>query len=568
MQYSIVGDSYAVGIDNTDDYFKISYAATAGTAVLGTNDRLIIDASGNVGVGSTSPPTNFYVSESNTDTVPAFELEQLSTGDAGMQFSISGDSYVVGIDNTDDKFKISYASTAGTAVLGTADRFAIDADGSVEVGTGGTINNATGAGDLYVLSDLEVDGLIYGDGTNISNVVASSVAVDSLDFAQFEDTLDLDASTEMNFGAYNFNMDLDSTGDFQIMDAGVVQHIFYDTGDVRIGESNEFYMDTSEAGVGFGTSAPQTNMHLYESNTDTEPGFELEQVSTGDAGMQFSIGGDSYAIGIDNTDDDFKISYAATAGTAVLGTNTQMSIDSAGGFGVGSDVVPSTMKMVISDDIPRLAFHNNDADPNATGEEDEIGGIFFGGTYDGTNYDYGALIVAEVDADWTSSHRGADLYFKTQDALSGLLRRMVIAADGNVGIADNTPTYKLDVNGTIRGYTITDSSDRRYKENIEPIGSVLEKLMKIRGVFYNWIDRENHGDQVNVGFIAQELEPHFPELVRTDSDGYKSVTYGKMTAILVEAIKELKESQEQKDQEIDLLKQALCKKDSSYVFCQ
>ena len=38
--------------------------------------------------------------------------------------------------------------------------------------------------------------------------------------------------------------------------------------------------------------------------------------------------------------------------------------------------------------------------------------------------------------------------------------------------------------------------------------------MQLRGVFYNWIDRESHGDQVNIGFIAQELEPYFPELVR------------------------------------------------------
>jgi hypothetical protein len=104
---------------------------------------------------------------------------------------------------------------------------------------------------------------------------------------------------------------------------------------------------------------------------------------------------------------------------------------------------------------------------------------------------------------------------------------------------------------------------------------VLDKLMQLRGVFYNWIDRESHGDQVNIGFIAQELEPYFPELVRTDTDGYKSVTYGKMSAVLVEAVKELNDKLDQKDKELDSLQSELdslrsylCAKDASASLCQ
>jgi len=111
------------------------YTATDATPSINT-ERMRIDSSGNIGMGTASQQTNVHIVESNTDTVPAMEIEQLSTGDAALQFSIVGDAYAVGIDNSDDdKFKISYASTAGTAALGTNDRLTIDSSGNVGIGT-------------------------------------------------------------------------------------------------------------------------------------------------------------------------------------------------------------------------------------------------------------------------------------------------------------------------------------------------------------------------------------------------------------------------------------------------
>jgi hypothetical protein len=68
--------------------------------------------------------------------------------------------------------------------------------------------------------------------------------------------------------------------------------------------------------------------------------------------------------------------------------------------------------------------------------------------------------------------------------------------------------------------------------------------MKIRGVNYyfkyNDFKDKNFSKEKQIGFIAQEIETIFPELVFTDEDGYKSVDYAKITPVLVEAIKELK----------------------------
>jgi hypothetical protein len=78
-------------------------------------------------------------------------------------------------------------------------------------------------------------------------------------------------------------------------------------------------------------------------------------------------------------------------------------------------------------------------------------------------------------------------------------------------------------------------SDIRFKENIRPIENVLSRIGESRGVLY---DRKDTGLKDNIGFIAQELELQFPELVNTDNDGIKSVKYQNAVAILFEAIKE------------------------------
>jgi hypothetical protein len=107
----------------------------------------------------------------------------------------------------------------------------------------------------------------------------------------------------------------------------------------------------------------------------------------------------------------------------------------------------------------------------------------------------------------------------------------------NIGVNDTTPSYNVDVNGTLRAYGITDSSDVTLKKNIENLNSTLDKVLQLRGVTFDW-KNPAYGTSSQIGLIAQEIEEYFPELVSTDSSGLKSIAYGKLTAVLVEAIKE------------------------------
>ncbi|TMI74778.1 MAG: hypothetical protein E6H09_02735 [Bacteroidetes bacterium] len=124
---------------------------------------------------------------------------------------------------------------------------------------------------------------------------------------------------------------------------------------------------------------------------------------------------------------------------------------------------------------------------------------------------------------------------------------------GRVGIGTDNPTQKLSVNGNIC-YTgsIGACSDIRYKTNLHRIENPLQKILSLNGFYYNW-DRKKFpdmefSDDRQLGFSAQEVEKLFPEIVQTNDKGYKSVDYGRLTPVLVEAVKEQQE-------EIDALKE-------------
>ena len=87
---------------------------------------------------------------------------------------------------------------------------------------------------------------------------------------------------------------------------------------------------------------------------------------------------------------------------------------------------------------------------------------------------------------------------------------------------------------------VTAFSDKRLKTDIEPITNALPKIMQMQGVYYKRNDVDNAREQV--GVLAQDMEAILPEVVLTADDEMqtKSVDYGKICAVLIESIKELK----------------------------
>jgi len=141
----------------------------------------------------------------------------------------------------------------------------------------------------------------------------------------------------------------------------------------------------------------------------------------------------------------------------------------------------------------------------------------------------------------------ADLIFSDMNTTVSKMR--LLGSGGNLGIGTDTPGYKLDVNGSAHATSFPTSSDLRFKKNITPIENALSKVLKLRGVKYEWnefINNTRDGYVLNspiLGFIAQELELVVPELVskwkmNEDCQDARAVDYPRVVVLLTEAIKE------------------------------
>jgi Chaperone of endosialidase len=116
--------------------------------------------------------------------------------------------------------------------------------------------------------------------------------------------------------------------------------------------------------------------------------------------------------------------------------------------------------------------------------------------------------------------------------------------------AERNGVYAFAIFGSLWANGVTYSSDERFKQNITPIESPLQKLLQLNGVEYEMKTSgfaKNHfqpGRQI--GLLAQNVEKVIPEAVN-EKDGYKGVDYARLVPLLIEAIRELKK-------EIEILK--------------
>ncbi len=116
---------------------------------------------------------------------------------------------------------------------------------------------------------------------------------------------------------------------------------------------------------------------------------------------------------------------------------------------------------------------------------------------------------------------------------------------------------EVTIHNKLIAESVVENSDRELKKDIRTLEGSLEKMMQLRGVSFNW-DLESEkavsSDPTDqIGLVAQEVEQVYPELVTETSRGFKALNYGKLSAVLIEAVKEQQSMMEQQQQLIEEL---------------
>lgn len=118
---------------------------------------------------------------------------------------------------------------------------------------------------------------------------------------------------------------------------------------------------------------------------------------------------------------------------------------------------------------------------------------------------------------------------------------MVVYDNGNVTIAGD----------------LSQNSDLRLKTDIETLGSLKNKISMLRPVRFNFKDRSPGSEYKEVGLIAQEVQEIFPELVKEDAQGVLSLSYSKLSVLLIKAYQEQQAELNKKEAEIRVLREEI-----------
>ena len=284
----------------------------------------------------------------------------------------------------------------------------------------------------------------------------------------------------------------------------------------------EFVWVTNSGNVGIGSTNPQAKLHIGGHLSGTYRNWMKKGVIVGDEsdGGYFGLKDegsnreDTVIVWGDDSQDNLRFIFAGVGGAQ--NGEEAMRINSSGNVGIGTENPAYTLDVSSANNPIRIG-------PNSGARS-----LLLGGWGTGTSEAWVRVSNGNLHLDSKSGHGLYLNHYHAGPIFMGI-------GGGNVGIGTENPAYKLDVVGTIRGNNVS-PSDARLKKDIRPLENPLDKITRVRGVSFHWKD-EKKGTDREIGVIAQEVEKEFPELVSTDGEGYKSVAYGKLTAVLIEAVK-------------------------------
>jgi hypothetical protein len=493
---SYTGTTYANGIrlntfgaDGIQFFTDGSASKTAGNAFTPT-ERMRIDSSGNVGIGTTSPNGKLEVTSTsagaNTDTLYLNNLSSNAGTATSLVFGVSTgptvrSATIKAINNGGNAIDLTFLTSSGAVP---AERMRIDSSGNVGIGTSSPDNK------------LEV---VVGDNAGINIEQSGSLQTGYLNFRDSDGTLSGRFSYDHGNDSMRFNtatlerMRIDSSGNVGIGTSSPNTKLEV-TGAVRAtnsGSSGYFYR-----GYRSGTTSA---WYVYDSGTEVQ--MTVEQANP-------------LLFGTSNTE--------------------RMRITSAGRVGIG--ITSPSRALHVATGVLTLANNN------------------------------GALFTDTNNAGVLLGSDNAIGYISGVTAAGTATAKLLLQPFGDevlVAATTDNGAYNLQCNGTgVWGAgAYVNGSDERIKENIQPLNSGLDVVQKLNPVTYKYKETWSKDQSTQTGFIAQELltalegEVYIDGVVQQGGqEEYYSVAYQNIIPILTKAIQELNAKVEAQAAEIALLK--------------
>lgn len=555
--------------------------------IFGTDntERMTIDGSGNVGIGTDSPIQLLHI-ESTTGNARVLTKTTATGNYTAAQQIISNDSDLF-FGAADDAYTDVSEYAGKPFVQGNGGNFALVAQsGDLEFYSGGRASGnknmvLDSSGNLGIGTDSPDELLHVSDtlsnGSGVFNKVSDTGGQDAF-FGVYRygsgNRYGMISFDEPDGQNYSF---LGAAGFGTAFNAQTGDDIFF-----RIDNQNKMVVD-SDGNVGIGTSTPDTALDIYGSSPDSNTGVLNVYGEHADAYQPLislnkeNASGNGWGIGVGDGGQYDGYFYIKRPGGDVT---KDFYMTSSGLATFGNSLAVNDGQSIRSSTSGSLAFWKPwDGSSESLFSFRSAGGVNKTAkmNFQAYYYDTSLNAVSSVMA-LTANNNGGAVGINGDESpeahleivnTSGTDNFMISSSAGNdgdlfivdsggdVGIGTSSPQQKLHVYRSTDGAPIriedsngyceidptsttwTCTSDERLKDNIESLSnaSIYEKVTQLNPVSFQWKSDGTNAERT--GLIAQEVEEIFPDLVRTNEDGYKSVAYGGFTTYMISAIIEM-----------------------------